>query len=70
MESFKGKVILITGASKGLGADMAKTFAAKGAKVILNYSSSQLEAENVLAEINRQGGDAFLIKADVSKDLR
>ena len=68
MESFKEKVILITGASKGLGADMAKTFAAKGAKVILNYSSSQLDAENVLAEIDRQGGDAFLIKADVSKE--
>jgi 3-oxoacyl-[acyl-carrier protein] reductase len=61
-----GKAVLITGASTGIGAALAKAFAAQGSKVIVHYNSSQSAAEAVVADITRAGGQAKLVKGDVS----
>jgi 3-oxoacyl-[acyl-carrier protein] reductase len=61
-----GKVAIITGASKGIGAGIAKAFSAEGASVVVNYSSSREEADRVLAEIADAGGNAIAIQASVS----
>jgi 3-oxoacyl-[acyl-carrier protein] reductase len=63
----KGKVALVTGASKGIGASIAKHFAAEGAAVVVNYSSSQAAAAEVVAAITAKGGKALAVQADVSK---
>lgn len=68
MSNLKNKVILITGASKGIGAHMAKAFAAQGAKVVINYANSRNRAEEVLNDITQNNGSAILVKADVSKE--
>lgn len=68
MRNLAGKVILITGSSKGIGAQIAKDMAAQGAKVVINYINSNNEAEEVLSFIERSGGTAIIIKADVSKE--
>lgn len=62
-----GKVAVITGSSKGIGAGIAKEFAKEGAKVVVNYSSSKDHADKVVEEITRLGGSAIAIQADVSK---
>lgn len=62
----KGKVALITGAGKGIGAAIAKEMAAKGATVIINYSHSEAAAENVKKEIEEAGGRAETCRCDVS----
>ena len=67
MKTLDNKVILITGSSKGIGADMAVKLAAQGAKVIVNYASNGREAENVVNGIRGNGGEAIAVKADVSK---
>lgn len=67
MSTLNNKVILITGASKGMGADMAAKLAAAGAKVIVNYSSNTKAADDVVANIKNNGGTAIAVKADVSK---
>ena len=67
MNRLNNKVVLITGASKGIGAATAKLMAAEGAKVIVNYSGSQAEADKTVQEIKDNGGDAIAVKADVSK---
>ncbi|KJD36647.1 3-ketoacyl-ACP reductase [Tamlana sedimentorum] len=67
MSNLKGKVALITGSSKGIGAQIAKTFAEKGAKVVVNYSGSKAEAEQVVSTILKENGEAICVKADVSK---
>ncbi len=68
MSNLKDKVVLITGSSKGIGADMAKAFAAAGAKVVINYSSTEAAAQAVLTDIEAQGGLAIIVKADVSRE--
>lgn len=60
-----GKVILITGASTGIGAALARGFAAQGARVAINYLSSQAAAEALQKEIDDRGGQALLVRGDV-----
>lgn len=67
MSKLEGKVAVVTGASKGIGTAIAKTLAASGASVVVNYASSRENAGKVVAEITRQGGKAVAIKADVAK---
>jgi 3-oxoacyl-[acyl-carrier protein] reductase len=65
---FKGKVVLITGSSRGIGKATALLFAKEGAKLIINYSNSKKEANAVVNEIKKMGPDAIAIKCDVSKE--
>jgi 3-oxoacyl-[acyl-carrier protein] reductase len=67
MSKLKGKVAVVTGASKGIGAGIAKGLAAEGASVVVNYSSSKDGADRVVAEITGQGGKAIAVQGDVSK---
>jgi 3-oxoacyl-[acyl-carrier protein] reductase len=67
MSKLQGKVAVITGASKGIGAAIAKSLAAEGASVVVNYSSSKAGAESVVAAINKAGGKAVAVGADVTK---
>lgn len=66
MNKLENKVAIITGASKGIGASIAKHFAAEGAKVVVNYTSSKVDADKVVNEILNSGGTAIAIQADVS----
>jgi len=63
----KGKTALVTGSSRGIGKAIALEFARNGARVIVNYKNNQQQAENVVKEIQSNGGQAISIKADVSK---
>jgi 3-oxoacyl-[acyl-carrier protein] reductase len=62
-----GKVILVTGASRGIGAAVARKLAGQEAKVIINYAGGQQAAAQIVDEIQQQGGDAIALQADVSK---
>jgi 3-oxoacyl-[acyl-carrier protein] reductase len=61
----QGKVAVVTGASLGIGAGIARRFAAEGAKVVVNYSRSKDAAEKVVADIKSAGGEAVAVKADM-----
>ncbi|MEW8995453.1 3-oxoacyl-[acyl-carrier-protein] reductase [Clostridium sp.] len=63
---FKGKNVVVTGGSRGIGRAIALEFGKKGANVVINYVSSDTEAEKVAEEIKNLGGNAILVKGDVS----
>ena len=67
MSKLKGKVAVVTGASKGIGAAIAKSFAAEGASVVVNYASSKAGADTVVDAITKAGGKAVAVAGDVSK---
>ena len=67
MNKLTGKVAVVTGASKGIGASIAEHLAAEGASVVVNYSSSKEGADRVVAEIVKKGGKAVAVQGDVSK---
>lgn len=67
MGSLVGQVAIITGASRGIGRAIAQALAAEGAKLVINYASSAAGAENLVQEIQTQGGEAIALGADVSK---
>ena len=66
MSKLTGKTAIITGASRGIGAEIARKFAAEGARVVVNYSGSKEKAEAVVEEIQGNGGEAIAIKANVA----
>jgi 3-oxoacyl-[acyl-carrier protein] reductase len=67
MNKLNGKVAVVTGASKGIGASIAEHLAAEGAAVVVNYANGKAGADKVVARINQQGGQATAIQADVSQ---
>ena len=67
MSKLSGKVAVVTGASKGIGAAIAKALGAEGASVVVNYASSKAGADKVVEAITAKGGKAIAVRADVSK---
>lgn len=66
MKKLNNKVAVVTGASKGIGAQIARSLAAEGASVVVNYASAKEDAEKVVAEIVNNGGRALAVKGNVS----
>src|SRR5277367_2825454 len=67
MSRLEGKVAVVTGASKGIGASIAEHLGAAGASVVVNYASSKSGADAVVKRITEKGGKAIAVQADVSK---
>ena len=67
MGKLQGKVAVVTGASKGIGAGIAKSLAAEGAAVVVNYASSREGADRVVAEITKKGGKGIAVQGSVAK---
>jgi 3-oxoacyl-[acyl-carrier protein] reductase len=67
MSKLQNKVAIVTGASKGIGASIARHLAAEGAAVVVNYASSKEGADRVVSEITGKGGKAVAVQADISK---
>src|ERR1700692_2682583 len=67
MSKLNNKVAVVTGASKGIGAGIAKGLAAEGAAVVVNYASSKQGADRVVGEIVEKGGKAVAVQGDVAK---
>jgi len=67
MQRFEGKTVLVTGSSYGIGKGIALSFGREGANVLVNYSKSKDKALEVVSEIEKEGGKAVAVKADVSK---
>jgi glucose 1-dehydrogenase len=68
LKKLDGQVAIITGASSGIGAGIATAFASAGARVVINYSSSEARAKDVLREVNDLKGEGFIFHADVSRE--
>lgn len=66
-QKLTGKVAVVTGASKGIGASIAKHLAAEGAAIVVNYASSKKAADNVVADIKDRGGKAVAVQGDMAK---
>jgi len=66
-KKLEGKVAVVTGASKGIGAEIAKHLAAEGAAVVVNYASSKSGADAVVGDITKKGGKAVAVQGDVAK---
>src|SRR5947209_11831071 len=67
-KKLEGKVAVVTGASKGIGASIALHLAAEGAAVVVNYSSSKEGADRVVGEINGNGGKAIAVQANLARE--
>ncbi|HEY1683159.1 MAG TPA: glucose 1-dehydrogenase [Tepidisphaeraceae bacterium] len=67
MKKLSGKVAVVTGASKGIGAAIAKALADQGASIVVNYASSKAGAEKIVADITAAGGKAIAVRGDVAK---
>ena len=65
-----GKVAVVTGASKGIGAGIAKAIAAEGASVVVNYASAKSDADKIVDEISKAGGKAVAVQANVAEISR